>query len=196
MSGRIVFLTEEPSMSETLRAVLPHLFPHWVEEEHWLVLTHRGKTALEASIPRKLAHWARPADRFVILRDNDGSDCKGLKARLRAIASARPASMVLIRIVCQELESWFLGDLAAVQAAYGRLPSHARQDSRAFRDPDRLTNAADELQKLTGICGKGARARAIAPHLRTDPAQNRSLSFGAFITGLQRLVASPAPAVH
>ena len=195
MPGRIVFLTKEPSMSGTLRAVLPRLFPHWVEEEHWLAIPHRGKTALEASIPKKLAHWSRPADRFVILRDNDGSDCKRLKARLRALASARPASEVLIRIVCQELESWFLGDLAAVQAAYGRLPSQARQDSRTFRDPDRLTNAADELKKLTGIPGKVARAEAISPHLQTDPAQNRSASYGAFITGIQRLVASPAPAL-
>jgi hypothetical protein len=194
MPGRIVFLTEEPSMSDTLRAVLPRLFPHWVEEEHWLTIPHRGKTELEASISRKLAHWSRPADRFVILRDNDGSDCKRLKARLRTQASARPTSEVLIRIVCQELESWFLGDLAAVQAAYGRLRSHARQDSRTFRDPDRLTNAADKLKELTGIPGKVSRAKAIAPHLQTDPARNRSASYGAFITGIQRLVASPAPA--
>lgn len=174
-------------MSGTLRALLPRLFPQWVEDEHWLVLTHRGKTALEASIPKKLANWHRPTDRFVILRDNDGSDCKRLKVRLRSLASARPASEVLIRIVCQELESWFLGDLAAVRAAYGRLPSHARQDSSIFRDPDRLTNAADELSKLTGIPGKVARAEVIAPQLQTDPTQNRSISFGAFITGLQRL---------
>jgi Domain of unknown function (DUF4276) len=194
MPGRIVFLTEEPSMSETLRAVLPRLFPHWVEDQHWLVLTHRGKTALEASIPKKLAHWHRPADRFVILRDNDGSNCKRLKARLCDLASARPASEVLVRIVCQELESWFLGDLAAVRAAYGRLPLQARQDSRTFRDPDRLTNAADELEKLTGIPGKVARAATIAPHLQTDPTRNQSASFGVFITGLQRLVVSLPPA--
>jgi len=88
-------------MSGTLRALLPRLFPHWVEEEHWMVLTHRGKTALEASIPKKIGHWQRPADRFVILRDNDGSDCTRLKARLRTLASARYASEVLIRIVCR-----------------------------------------------------------------------------------------------
>lgn len=194
MPGRIVFLTEEPSMTGTLRSILRRLFPHWVEEEHWLVIPHRGKTALEASIPKKLGNWQRPADRFVILRDNDGSDCRQLKARFRALAAARPNSDVLIRIVCQELESWFLGDLAAVQAAYGRLPSHARQDSRTFRDPDRLTNAADELAKLTGNPGKVARAEAIAPHLQTDPSQNRSISFGAFITGLQRFASSSSTA--
>ena len=60
---------------------------------------------------------------------------------------------MLIRIVCQELESWFLGDLEAVRSAIGRLPAHARQDSRIFRDPDRLTNAADDLKKLTGTPG-------------------------------------------
>lgn len=183
-------------MSATLRALLPRLFPHWVEEEHWMVITHRGKTALEASIPKKIGLWQCPSDRFVILRDNDGSDCLRLKARLRALATARSTTEVLIRIVCQELESWFLGDLDAVRSAFGRLHSHARQDSRAFRDPDRLTNAADELKTITGIPGKVARAKTIAPHLQTDPAQNRSVSFGAFVTGLQHLVASPAPAAN
>lgn len=190
MPGRIVFLTEEPSMSGTLRLLLPRVFAHWVEEEHWIVITHRGKTALEASIPKKIGHWQRPADRFVILRDNDGGDCIRLKARLRTLASARPPNDVLIRIVCQELESWFLGDLEAVRAAIGRLPSRARQDSRSYRDPDKLTNAAEELKNLTAVPGKVARAEAIAPHLHCDPSRNKSQSYGAFITGLQRFVGS------
>lgn len=177
-------------MEETLRALLPRLFPDWVEDEHWMVLTHRGKTALEASIPRKIRQWNRPADRFVILRDNDGGDCIGLKGRLRALAAARPESEVLIRIVCQELESWFLGDLQAIRVAMGRLPVHARQDSSTFREPDRLTNAAAELGRLTGIPGKLARAAAIARHLDVDPARNRSRSFGVFVSGLQRFVAA------
>lgn len=187
MSTRIIFMVEERSMAATLRKLLPNLFPDWKEKEHWIALPHNGKSDLEKSIPHKLKTWQRPQDKFVIMRDNDGGDCVALKARLLKLASVRPSPPVLIRIVCQELESWFLGDLAAVEAAYGRLPS-ARQTSVKYRDPDLMTNASDELKKLTGVPGKIARAEKIAPHLNTDPAKNCSQSFNAFVSGLQQLV--------
>ena len=73
---RIVFLLEEPSMVELLRGVLPKVFPEWVESQHWIAVPHNGKSDLEASIPRKLRAWNMPEDRFIIMRDNDGGDCR------------------------------------------------------------------------------------------------------------------------
>lgn len=80
-TGRIVFLLEEESMKQTLRFVIPKIFPDWQEEVHWIPIAHRGKSDLEKSIPRKLRAWSEPNVRFVILRDNDGGDCRERKIR-------------------------------------------------------------------------------------------------------------------
>ena len=188
---RIVFLVEEPSMVELLRGVLPKVFPDWLENQHWLALPHQGKSDLEASVPRKLRAWNMPEDRFIIMRDNDGGDCRVHKARLIRLAAAKPADRVLVRIVCQELESWFLGDLAAVAEAY---PSAARNliaTHRKYPDPDRMTNAAEELRRLTEIPGKVGRAKAISACLTVDA--NLSHSFNVFITGLKKLASEQSP---
>lgn len=175
-------------MTETLRVLLPKVLPDWQESEHWLALTHRGKSDLEKSIPRKLKGWNEPGARFVILRDNDGGDCRQRKQRLRTLSSSRMEQDVLIRIVCQELESWFLGDLGAVQAAFPRAVRNPNRVPERLRDPDSLTNAADELARLTGTKTKVSRAQSIAKHLK--PEANRSVSFNHFIAGLKRLVDS------
>lgn len=172
-------------MTETLRELLPKLFPEWRESVHWLALTHRGKSDLEKSIPKKLNGWTEAGARFVILRDNDGGDCRQRKQHLQELASTRHTEDVLIRIVCQELESWFIGDLGAVKAAFPRASANPKKLPAKFRDPDRLTNAADELARLTGTKTKVSRAKEIAKHLR--PEANRSVSFNHFISGLQRL---------
>ena len=53
MKGRVIFMTEERSMGETLRYLLPKLYPDFLENEHWLIINHQGKSDLECSYPRK-----------------------------------------------------------------------------------------------------------------------------------------------
>ena len=184
--GRIVFLLEEQSMVELLRGVLPKVFPAWVENQHWLAVPHNGKSDLEASVPRKLRAWNRPEDRFIIMRDNDGGDCRMHKQRLLQLAAVKPANHVLVRIVCQELEGWFLGDLEAVKAAYPVAARNIIATHRKFPAPDKMTNAAHELSQLTEVPGKVGRAKAISGHM--DVEANLSHSFQVFITGLKSLV--------
>lgn len=184
MKGRIIFLTEEESMGNTLREVLPRFFPDLRENEHWLIISHMGKSDLEASYPRKMRGWREPGVRFVILRDNDGADCRALKERLIAGVPTTSAPY-LVRIVCQELESWLLGDIEAVAAAY---PAAARQDrfkSLSKQDPDSLTNASQLLKELIGTGAKRERATMIARYFQ--PGKNTSKSFEVFITGVGRL---------
>ena len=183
--GRIIFLVEEESMTETLRKVLPKVFPHWQENVDWLPLTHRGKSDLEKSIPKKLRGWNEDGARFVILRDNDGGDCLRCKRQLRELSASRSDEDVLIRIVCQELESWMLGDLAAIKAAYPSSLANPARVPAKYRDPDKLGNAADELAKLVGTKTKVARAQRISEHF--DVSRNRSHSFNVFLSGLRRL---------
>ncbi|WP_234369539.1 hypothetical protein [Paracidovorax avenae] len=94
---------------------LPRLFPGWRDGQHFQCIPHEGKSDLDRSIPRKLAAWRIPGDRFVIVRDNDNADCVDLKNKLRGLCTQGERPETLIRIVCQELESWYLGDLAALE---------------------------------------------------------------------------------
>ena len=181
--SRIVFLLEERSMAEALRGLLPRVFPKWRENQDWIVIVHEGKSDLEGAIPRKLRAWKVPGDRFLIVRDNDGGDCVELKSRLLALAQEREAGEVLVRIVCQELEGWFLGDPKALREAYPHVASlkiHSIPD-----DPDAMTNASEFLARITGQTGKILAAKAIAPHL--DPARNKSRSFHVFLEGIKKL---------
>lgn len=179
----IVFLLEEASMREVLNEILPQVIP---PEIVFRVYPHEGKQDLERSIPRKLKAWQNPQARFVILRDQDSANCVDLKKRLRVLCEQTGRTDCLIRIVCHELESWFLGDLAAVDAAYELTHLAPLVRKAKFRNPDRLSNAADELQKLVDGYQKVGGARAIAPHLNLS--NNRSRSFQVFLEGLQRLV--------
>ncbi|MBD3167359.1 cytoplasmic protein, partial [bacterium] len=75
---KIVFLVEEPSMAAFLEQWLPGIAPNIV----WQCLPHEGKHDLLASIPRKLKGWREPGVKFIIIQDNDSSDCHNVKKRL------------------------------------------------------------------------------------------------------------------
>jgi hypothetical protein len=184
--GRIIFLLEEESMAALLRGVMKNIHPEWMENEHWVPIAHRGKSDLEKSIPRKLRAWREPGAKFVILRDNDGGDCIKLKAHLRSLAQTENSEGVLIRIVCQELESWLLGDLDAIRAGYPSIGLPQGANPAKYRSPDDLTNASQEIQTLTRDIRKVTRTTKIAFHM--NPARNRSRSFQALIMGLNRII--------
>jgi hypothetical protein len=186
MSGRIVFMTEEASMAAALRNLLPKLFTDLREYEHWLIIPHQGKSDLERSYPKKMREWREPGVRFIILRDNDGADCLALKQKLVSKVPDH-APKYLIRIVCQELESWLLGDMDAIAAAYPAAARHQSFNSLAKSDPDTMTNASELMEHLTGTQAKIARASVIAKHMR--PENNRSTSFHVFVSGLTSLLA-------
>jgi len=178
---KIIFLLEEPSMKAFLESFLPRLVPGL----DFLCIRHEGKQDLEKSIPRKLRAFQQA--RFVIVRDNDGAQCKRLKARLRALCKKGGRPDALIRIVCQELEAWYLGALSAVAEEYGRPDLKALDQKRAFRDPDKLGSPSQKLVELVPGFRKidGARRMGQALPVRRDG--SRSRSFQVFVEGVQRL---------
>lgn len=180
-----VFLAEEASMEEMLRGFLPVLFPNWTEGVDWRCIPHEGKSDLEASIPHKLRGWRQPNVRFVVLRDQDSANCEDVKRRLRELCASGGRPDTLVRIPCRELEAWYLGDLAAVDAALGTPNLSAKQDQRKYRNPDRLQNPSKELSKLAPY-QKRSGSRAIGPKL--DPDMNCSHSFRVFVAGLRAMV--------
>ena len=141
----LVFLLEEASMREVLKVLLPQLLPQEVE---FKLIVHKGKQHLEKSISRRLRQWQIPNTHFVVVRDQNSADCIKLKQRLKDLCQQAGKTDALIRIVCHELESWFLGDLAAVENAFNIKGLAKQQNQKKFRDPDRLANASEELGKL------------------------------------------------
>ena len=99
--SRVVFLLEEPSMKTLLDGLLPRLVPCL----DFLCVSHEGRQDLERSVPRKLRAWRTPGVRFVVLRDNDGGDCRVLKRRLSDLCLQGRRPDTLVRIACQELEA-------------------------------------------------------------------------------------------
>lgn len=185
MTGRVIFMLEEPSMKILLDGFLPRLVPGWLEGEHFLCIKHDGKSDLDLSITRKLQAWKTKGDRFVIVRDNDNADCVHIKARLRALCKGTSYPDTLIRLVCQELESWYVGDLQSLALAFGdpKLDSPALR--KRFSVPDDWQKPSAELSRLIPTFQKGSGARAMSAHLRG--VNNRSKSFQVFVEGVQRI---------
>lgn len=173
----IVFLTEEKSMQVTLEKLIAASWPKSMPGVHWIVLSFQGKSDLEKNIARKMNSWSYGTPHFVILRDQDGNDCKAVKAALsrNAKEGGRPFT---VRVVCNELESWFLGELDAVEAAYPKSKASKHKQAAKFRNPDGLGNANQELEKLVQVAGKVGRAEAIASFF--DPTKCLSNSFQVF----------------
>lgn len=187
MVGRLVFLLEEPSMKLLLEGLLPRLMPGWVAGQHFLCVAHQGKSDLDLSIPRKLSAWQYPGDRFVIVRDNDAADCVAVLKKIKGLCAVAGRPDTLVRLACQELEAWYLGDLEAVAAAFEQPKANTPALRKRFANPDSWEKPSVELKRLVPSFQKGAGARAMAQHLR-NPEHNRSHSYGKFVTGVQRVL--------
>ncbi len=180
---QLVFLLEEESMKALLDVLLPQILP---QEINFLCIPHEGKQDLEKSIPRKLRAWQTPDTSFVIVRDKDGADCIEIKNHLVNLCVQAGRNDSLVRIACHELESWFLGDLAAVEKAFNIKKLAEQQRNKKYKEPDKLSNASEELEKLVKGYRKVSGAKKIAAYMAID--QNYSHSFNCFISGVSGII--------
>lgn len=169
-------------MKVLLDGLLPRLFPGLP----FLCVPHEGRQDLEKSVPRKLRAWREPGVRFVVIRDNDSSDCQALKDRLLTLCQDEKRTDTLVRIACQELEAWYLGEPAALAEAYGnqRLANIGRK--ARYRDPDAVQQPAHALESLVPEFQKVSGARRMAQFLFREG--NRSMSFQVLLAGIECLV--------
>jgi len=180
----LVFLLEEPSAREMLDGVMQRLMPQMTDIRF---VVFEGKQDMMHGLERKLRGWLAPDTRFVVFRDQDSADCHDVKQALVEICRRAGRPDALTRVACRELESFYLGDLAAVEHGLELNGLATRQDGRKYRSPDGLNNAKEELIRLTGgHYQERAGSRSIARHLRIDGA-NRSRSFNVLLAGIQRL---------
>jgi hypothetical protein len=197
----IEILVEEPSMEEVLQNILPLLLS---DNTDFRIITFQGKSDMLQKLPYRMRgyKWIPEDFRIVTLVDKDKQNCLEIKTKLEQAAilagfstktSVRDSRFqVLNRIVIEELESWFLGDLEAVRQAYPRLPAHLI-NSKRFADPDSIKGGTwetiEKLLKKYGYFKEGYRkleaAREISAHM--DPDRNRSKSFQVFRAGLLAL---------
>ncbi len=180
----LVFFLEEPSAREMLKGVLKNLIPEDITVRY---VVFQGKQDLHKRLGLKLRGWLVPSTRFVVLRDKDSSDCVVTKNQLLHICQQAGKEDVLIRIACHELESWYLGDLNAVEEGLQINGLARKQNRRNYRDPDRIASPSQELKHLTKErYQKVGGSRKIGPYLSLDA--NRSHSFNVFISGISQLV--------
>jgi Domain of unknown function (DUF4276) len=178
----LVFFLEEPSAQDFLQSVLPRILPPNITP-HYLVF--EGKQDLEKRLVTRMKHWLKPNSQFIVMRDQDSGNCTVIKENLKRLCKQAGKPRAIVRIVCKELETFFVGDWAAVAAAYDRpaLTVHAR--SAKYRDPDLLGSPSFELKRLIPSYQKRAGARAISPHLNFE--RNASHSFRVLMQSIQLL---------
>ena len=182
----MVFFLEEPSAREMLSGLLPRILPDSVTFQY---VVFEGKQDLEKQIGRKLRGWRPPLPRFIVLRDQDGGVCADIKSNLINTCTQAGHPDTLVRIACHELESWYLGDLCAVEIGLEISGLASKQKTRKYKTPDNLANAAQELSRLTEKkYQKISGSRAIGVWL--NPERNMSTSFHAFIDGVQKMATS------
>jgi len=181
----LVVFTEEMSAKVMLESLLPRLLPQ--ELCSFVCVAFEGKQDLERQLPIKLKGWRTPNTYFIVLRDQDAGVCKTIKSRLKDICVMARKPDVLIRIACRELESWYLGDLEAVETAFEIDGLSTLQGKAKYRKPDRIRNPAKELKRVTkNRYQKVGGSRLIGKHLMLD--NTRSTSFRHFISAVHMVM--------
>ena len=209
---RLFVHVEEPSMKEAMETLLPRLLGG--KSVDWRIIDHGSKGGLLKNLADRLRGYARWEDaniRVLVLVDRDDDDCVALKAALEQAAGeaglptkAAPdhggAFRVVNRIVIEELEAWFLGDVPALVAAYPGVSPNL-ESKASFRDPDAVPGGTWEaLHRVLQRAGHYAGAQRlpkieVARRVSTEmvAGRNRSRSFQVFLEGLEALTAQSCP---
>ena len=201
----LIFLVEEPSMEEFLKALLPRC----LGDCEFDIYPFRGKADMLKKLEKRLRAYAKGAlgeSRVVVLVDRDSDDCRCLKEKLECMARRAGAGLrsrtragarcwnIVNRIVIEELEAWYFGNWLAVQRAYPRVPDNIPRRTK-YRYPDAVTGGTweafeRELQQ-SGYFPTGLRKTEAAREIGAciDLEENTSPSFEAFHEALREALA-------
>lgn len=212
----IEVLVEDSSGAKLIEMLLPTLIGLQGNPNTWRIHAYRGigrlpaglsakadpaKRALLNQLPRLLAGYGKTSgiDAVVVVVDSDRRDCKAFLAELKTLlGQCQPAPNTLFRLAIEEMEAWFLGDRAALLAAYPR----AKKEVLAGYEQDSVCGTWELLADALYPGGTQAIKKAGWPlpgkikhewaeniGLHMVPANNLSPSFCKFRDGLKRLVA-------
>ena len=93
-----------------------------------------------------------------------------------------------MRLVCQELESWYLGDLAALAIAFDHPKVDSPPHRKRFIHPDDRPKPSGDVKRLVPAFQKISGARAMARHLNFE--RNQSKSLQSFVAGVRHMADS------
>jgi hypothetical protein len=191
---------EEASLESALTQLLPKILPSTVSSK---IHAFRGKPDLLAKLPDRLKGyqaWLPPDWKIVILIDKDREDCLELKEKLEIMAISSglitksscqkdKSFQVLNRIVVEELEAWFFGDVQAIRQAYPKVSANLA-NQQPYRDPDAIkggtAEALERVLKKAGYHPGGLEKYKASSEIYQymNPELNRSKSFQVFYQGL------------
>jgi hypothetical protein len=211
----IEFLIEDTSTRRLLEYLVPRMIGDQGMPHTWRMHAYQGLGRL----PRDLSGSADPSHRLlldklpqllrayrrtqgvdavVVVLDVDRRDCRVFLQELRSVADACGSGPeVLFRLAIEETEAWYLGDRAAMRAAFPR----GRFNILDRYAPDTICGTWELLAEAIHPGGMNALRQAkgilpgqlkhewaerIGPFL--DPNRNLSPSFGKLRDGLRRLV--------
>jgi hypothetical protein len=191
----IDFFTEEESARIILDAILPQILPDGTE---WNVYAFHGKNDMLVKLTNRLRayhHEPLSSRKVVVLIDSDHQDCSEVKSRLEKIAktaglvtktSNSKSFRVVTRIIIEELEAWFFGDIEALSSAYASVPK-SLATKKGYEFPDLIHDPVEQLSHIlkkeySGRLPKLEVAGRISRYMIAE--RNRSLSFQAFCDGV------------
>jgi hypothetical protein len=192
----VAFFLEEPSSRIFLEELIKANFKINPAEVNIRYSVYEGKQDLEKNLEKRIRGWNVPDTTFIVLRDQDSEACEDIKRRLVEKCKTTGKPEIIIRIACHELESFFLGDLSALERALNIANISRQQNTRKYREPDNLEKPSHEITILLSRRSKRKKsylkiegARKITPLL--DPARNASHSFGVLYQSLCKVLTAP-----
>ncbi|RFU13647.1 DUF4276 family protein [Rhodobacteraceae bacterium W635] len=180
---KLVVFTEEPSMKVTIEEVINKLK---ADARGVRIISFDGVGNLEKDLPAQLRAVAKdPLAKALILCDNDSGNCVERKSKLtQMVSQAGISDRAKVRIVCQMLEGWFIGDTDALTKSRHFKKPIPKRLTRC--NPDVQPDPKAQLKKLRNDYTEIQGAKAIAPYL--TPSRNRSKSFNHTVQALRDLL--------
>jgi hypothetical protein len=189
-----------------LTQLLPKILPSNVTSN---IHAYRGKPDISEKVPNRLKGyraWLPPDWKIVILIDEERENCLKIKKQLEDIAISAglitqsscqkdKSFQVLNRIVVEELEAWFFGDVEANCQGYPKVSANL-VNQQPYRDPDAIKGGtAEALERVLQKAGyhqggleKKKASSEISQYM--NPELNRSKSFQVFYQGLLEIIKS------
>lgn len=180
----LVFVVEEASKEEFLSGVLSRLDVPEHVQVHFRVA--EGHLDVLREIQETTREWRIPNMRFIVLCDQDSADCVQRKQELRTPVPASRMADVTIRIVCTELEGWYLTDRDALAAALLSGSRLGRWPRDLVGPPDDIRMPAQRLSRLATF-RKRDLAREMGRRISLEP--GTSHSFNLFVRTLRGILA-------
>jgi hypothetical protein len=186
---RIEILVEEESIRAFLEKLIEKLAEgtDWILEQNVFIRSFEGKSHLRKELPNKAKVYARFHEPIflLVLQDKDSNDCLQLKQSIIELVKPSGLTSFKVRIVCKELECWYLGDLDAVECVIPASKAGKLKNKSKYKDPEKL-NGKDEIKKWIQPYSAIQFAKSIACKMSLE--NNSSQSFHQTVNVLKEIL--------